>query len=94
LDNITAAPCSKLGQGADKEAKYMRDNTITTAGDNNLVNLSDVSTNKEFPRSSRVAEYNRQIKDPGHYWCQGFKITAIHPSTAPLLEECLQGLAK
>jgi len=72
----------------------MNEDIIATIGNEGLVDVSKVRTDKELPRSVRVSEYKRKIKDIEHYACCGFKVTAVYPKTAPLLEERLQELAK
>ena len=66
----------------------MRDNTNNAA----LVDIRDVSVNKNLPKRERIAEYLRQIKDPYHFKCGKFTVTARFADSGPTLEDCLQRL--
>lgn len=56
----------------------------------NLVNILTVSTEKSLPQERRIAEYVRQIKDPYHYMCGEFTISAKFTEGGPSLEDCLR----
>ena len=58
----------------------------------NLVEISDVSVDKNLPKLERVTEYIRQVKDPYHYKCGEYAITAKFAENGPSLEDCLQRL--
>ena len=66
----------------------MRDNTNNAA----LVDIRDVSVNKNLPKRERITEYLRQIKDPYHFKCGKFTVTACFADSGPTLEDCLQRL--
>jgi len=66
----------------------MRDNINNAA----LVDIRDVSVNKNLPKRERIAEYLRQIKDPYHFKCGKFTVTARFADSGPTLEDCLQRL--
>jgi hypothetical protein len=59
-----------------------------------LVDIHEVSIDKNLTRQERILEFVRQIKDPYHYICGKFKITAIFPQDAPTLEDCLRQLSE
>jgi hypothetical protein len=55
-----------------------------------LVDIRDVRVDKNLPKQDRVAEFVRQIKDPYHFRCGKFVVTARFAEDGPTLEECLQ----
>lgn len=55
-----------------------------------LVDIRDVHVDKTLPKEERVAEFVRQIKDPYHFRCGKFTVTARFAEDGPTLEECLQ----
>ena len=55
-----------------------------------LVDIRDVCVDKDLPKQDRVAEFVRQIKDPYHFRCGKFVVTARFAEDGPTLEECLQ----
>lgn len=55
-----------------------------------LVDIRDVQVDKTLPKEERVAEFVRQIKDPYHFRCGKFVVTARFAEDGPTLEECLQ----
>jgi hypothetical protein len=54
-----------------------------------LVDIRDVSVDKNLPKQERIAEYLRQIKNPYQFKCGKFIITAKFAETGPTLEDCL-----
>lgn len=56
----------------------------------NLVDIRDVHIDKSLPKRERVAEYLRQIKDPYHFRCGKFTVTARFQDNGPSLEDCLR----
>ncbi len=58
-----------------------------------LVDISSVLVDGALPKRERIAEYVRQIKDPYHFICGKFTVTAVFNAKGPTFEECLQGLA-
>lgn len=58
----------------------------------NLVDIHDISVDKNLPKHVRIAEYIRQIKDPYHFKCGKFTVTARFAESGPTLEDCLQRL--
>jgi hypothetical protein len=57
-----------------------------------LVDIRSVHVDKNLPKRERIAEFVRQIKDPYHFICGKFTVTAVFDATGPTIEECLQGL--
>ncbi|MDR1321189.1 MAG: hypothetical protein LBK56_07150 [Gracilibacteraceae bacterium] len=57
-----------------------------------LVDIRDVHVDSALPKQERIAEYLRQIKDPYHFKCGPFTITARFTEDGPTLEECLRRL--
>ena len=55
-----------------------------------LVDIRDVCVDKDLPKQDRVAEFVRQLKDPYHFRCGKFVVTARFAEDGPTLEECLQ----
>ncbi|NCB53299.1 MAG: hypothetical protein EOM03_13350 [Clostridia bacterium] len=61
-----------------------------TLNPQDLVDIRDVLVDKDLPKQDRVAEFVRQIKDPYHFRCGKFVVTARFAEDGPTLEECLQ----
>ena len=61
-----------------------------TLNPQDLVDIRDVCVDKDLPKQDRVAEFVRQIKDPYHFRCGKFVVTARFAEDGPTLEECLQ----
>jgi hypothetical protein len=57
-----------------------------------LVDIRDVSIDKTLSKQERIAEYVRQIKDPYHFKCGKFTVTARFAENGISLEDCLHGL--
>lgn len=55
-----------------------------------LIDIRDVLVDKNLPKPERIAEYVRQIKDPYHFRCGKFVVTARFSEGGPTLEDCLQ----
>ena len=62
---------------------------INTAG---LVDISTVSVGQGLSKFEKTVDYVRQIKDPFHYRCGVFDVTARFPEKGPSFEECLMGM--
>ena len=58
-----------------------------------LVDIRDVSVDKNLPKDERISEYIRQIGNPYHFRCGEFTVTIAFDPLGPSLEECLQMLA-
>lgn len=70
--------------------RYKDTETETTQP--NLVDIRDVSVNKELPREERVADFVRQIKDPYHFKCGKYTVQASFAEDGGTIEECIKGL--
>jgi len=57
-----------------------------------LVDIREVSVDKDLPKQERIAEYIRQIKNPYRYKCGKFTIIEKHTVGGPSLEDCLRRL--
>lgn len=55
-----------------------------------LVDIRDVSINKDLCKEDRIKDFIRQIKNPYRFKCGDFIINAQYPSDGVTLEECLQ----
>ena len=55
-----------------------------------LVDIRDVHVDKALPKTERVTEFVRQIRNPHHFRCGKFTVTARFAEDGPTLEECLQ----
>ena len=54
------------------------------------VDIQDVSVDQNLSKKERVAEFLRQIKDPYHFKCGKFTVTAKFADSGITLEDCLQ----
>jgi hypothetical protein len=57
-----------------------------------LVDIKDVSVDRTLPKSERIVEYVRQIKNPFCFKCGKYTIRARFAENGPSLEDCLQRL--
>ena len=71
-----------------KETTSMNTDTVS------LVDIRDVSVDKNLTREERVAEFVRQIKNPYCFRCGDFTIRASFASDGVTIEERLQGLIR
>ena len=55
-----------------------------------LVDIRDVSVNKELSRDERIAEFVQQIKNPYHFKCGRFTVQASFSAEGATLEECTE----
>jgi hypothetical protein len=76
-----------MGKGAFRR-KIMQNQ----AGSAALVDISTVRVDSFLAKHGRIAEYVRQMKDPYHFVCGGYDITAKFNDGGPTLEECLQSI--
>jgi len=65
---------------------------VTNENLDNLVDIRDVRVDPSLPKEARIAEYLRQIKDPHHFKCGKFTITAHFTEDGPTIEDCLHSL--
>ena len=57
-----------------------------------LVDIREVSVDKNLPKEERIAAFIRQIKSP--YRCGDFVVNACFAGNGVTLEECLQGILR
>jgi hypothetical protein len=57
-----------------------------------LVDICGIKIDKNLSPNERKNEYLRQIKDPYHFKCGKFIITAKFTEGGPTLEDCLSRL--
>ena len=57
-----------------------------------LIDIRDVSVDKNLPKEERIAEYIRQIRNPFRFKCGKFTVMARFSENGPTLEDCLQRL--
>ena len=57
-----------------------------------LVDINDISVNKDLPKSERIKEYIRQIKNPYCFKCGNFVVTAKYSDKGLSIEDCLQSI--
>jgi len=62
---------------------------FAACSENNLVDISTVSVDKTLPRDARILEFVKQIRNPYHFKCGNFNITAKYAETGLTFEECL-----
>lgn len=59
-----------------------------------LVDIRDVSVDKELPKEERIAAFVRQIKNPYRFRCGDFIVNASFAGNGTTLEECLKGILR
>jgi len=64
----------------------------TTTGMNELVDIRDIQVDSNLPQSERIHEYYRQIRNPHHFKCGKFVVTAKFAENDTTIEDCLQSL--
>lgn len=57
-----------------------------------LVDINDISVNKDLPKPERIKEYIRQIKNPYCFKCGRFVVTAKYSDKGLSIEDCLQSI--
>lgn len=57
-----------------------------------LVDINDISINKDLPKPERIKEYIRQIKNPYCFKCGNFVVTAKYSDKGLSIEDCLQSI--
>jgi len=68
--------------------------TVQAEDQDALVDIRDVSVNKDLPKEERIAAFVRQIKNPYRFRCGDFVVNACFSSGGRTLEECLQGILR
>jgi len=59
-----------------------------------LVDIRDVSVNKDLPKEERIAAFVKQIKNPYRFRCGDFVINASFASGGTTIEDCLKGILR
>ena len=59
-----------------------------------LVDIRDVSVNKDLPKEERIATFVEQIKNPYRFRCGDFVINACFASGGASIEDCLKGILR
>ena len=59
-----------------------------------LVDIRDVSVNKDLPKEERIAAFVEQIKNPYRFRCGDFVINACFASGGTTIEDCLKGILR
>ena len=59
-----------------------------------LVDIREVSVDKNLPKEERVAAFIRQIKNPYRFRCGDFVVNACFAGNGVTLEDCLQGILR
>jgi hypothetical protein len=54
-----------------------------------LVDIRDVQVDNALPKHERIIAYVKQIKDPYHFKCGEFTVTAKYADNGVSLEDCL-----
>ena len=67
---------------------------ITAGGSGSLVDIRDVTVDKELPREERITEFVRQIKNPYCFKCGRFTVRASFAPGGSTLEECIKGILR
>ena len=61
---------------------------------NALVDIRDISVNKDLPKEERIADFVKQIKNPYRFRCGDFVINACFASGGTTIEDCLKGILR
>ena len=70
----------------------MREIEQSTSGE--LVDIRDVSVNRELPKEERIADFVSQIKNPYLFKCGKYIVKASFSENGQTLEDCIKGLIK
>lgn len=57
-----------------------------------LADIKNVNVDKSLPREKRIADFIRQIRNPYHFRCGKFIVTAKYAENGVSLEDCLKGI--
>lgn len=68
--------------------------TIRSSDWERLVDIREVSVNKDLPKAERIVSFVRQIKNPYRFRCGEFVVNVSFSSEGRTLEECLQGILR
>ena len=59
-----------------------------------LVDIREVTVDKDLPKEERIAAFLHQIKNPYRFRCGDFVVNTAFSSNGVTLEECLQGILR
>ena len=59
-----------------------------------LVDIREVSVNKDLPKEERIADFVKQIRNPYRFRCGDFVINACFASGGSTIEDCLKGILR
>ena len=68
--------------------------TSTQVAADELVDIREVTVDKDLPKEERITAFLRQIKNPYRFRCGDFVVNAAFASNGITLEECLQGILR
>ena len=77
-----------------QEGVGIMENMTAAGGTGALVDIREVSVNKELSREERITEFVRQIKDPYRFKCGRFTVQASFAAGGATLEECIKGILR
>ena len=72
----------------------MQTETAINKKNDSLVDIRDISVDKELPREERIAEVVRQIKNPYLFRCGRFTVKASFAGNGVTLEDCIRGIIR
>lgn len=67
---------------------------LTQTSTDELVDIREVTVDKDLPKEERIAAFLHQIKNPYRFRCGDFVVNAAFSSNGVTLEECLQGILR
>ena len=59
-----------------------------------LVDIRDISVDKNLPKAERIAAFVHQIKNPYRFRCGDFVVNASFAQGGATIEECLRGILR
>ena len=74
------------------ELRTMQTTDILSVSADSLVDINDVSVNKDLSKKERIAEFIKQIKNPYCFKCGDFIVKARYTETGLSMEDCLQSI--
>ena len=74
------------------ELRTMQATDILYVSADSLVDINDVSVNKDLSKKERIAEFIKQIKNPYCFKCGDFIVKTRYSETGLSMEECLQSI--
>ena len=80
--------------GNVQEGADIMENVTAAGGAGTLVDIRDVTVDRELSREDRIAEFVRQIKNPYRFKCGRFTVHASFAPGGATLEECIKGILR